>query len=65
MTPMRLRAVVRFRMHYSKLVGIPVEKSLTLSLRQFPKIDDEKGAINNVLYATIVGSLMFIGELSG
>jgi len=46
-------------MHYSKSIDTPVEKSLTMSLNQCPKIDDEKEAMNNVPYATFMGSLMY------
>jgi len=35
------KVLERFRMHYSKPVGTPVEKGLTLSLNQCPKKDKE------------------------
>ena len=46
-------------MHYSKPVDTPVEKGLTLSPDQCPKTDKEKERMNNVLYASAVGSLMY------
>ena len=46
-------------MHYSKPVDTPVEKGLTLSLDQCPKIDKEKEAMSSVPYASAVGSLMY------
>ena len=45
-------------MHYSKPVDTPAEKGLTLSLDQCPKIDKENERMNNVPYASVVGSLM-------
>jgi len=49
----------RFRMHYSKLVDTPVEKGLTLSIDQCPKIDKEKERMSNVPYASAIQSLMY------
>jgi len=49
----------RFRMHYSKSMDTPVEKSLTLSLDQCPKTDKEKERMSSVPYASAVGSLMY------
>ena len=46
-------------MHYSKPIDTPVEKGLTLSLDQCPKIDKEKEAVSNVPYASAVESLMY------
>jgi len=46
-------------MHYSKQVDTPVEKGLTLNLDQCPKIDNEKEAMNNVPYASAMGSLKY------
>jgi len=48
-----------FQMHYSKPVDTPVEKGLTLSLDQCPKIDQEKEKMKDVPYASVVGSLMY------
>ena len=48
----------RFRMHYSKPMDTPVEKGLTLSLDQCPKTGKEKERMNNVPYASAVGSMM-------
>jgi len=42
------RFLERFRMHYYKFVDPPVEKGLTLSLNQCPKIDQEKEKMNDV-----------------
>jgi len=47
-------------MHYSKCVGTPVEKGLTLSLDQCPKTDKEMERMNNVPYASAIGSLMYV-----
>ena len=47
-------------MHYSKPVDTPVEKDLTLNLDQYPRIDQEKEKMRNVLYACAVGSLMYV-----
>ena len=46
-------------MHYSKLVDTPVEKGLILSLDQCPKTYKENERMNNVPYASVVGSLMY------
>ena len=35
------RVVELFWMRYSKIVGVPIERSLTLSLDQCPKLDNE------------------------
>jgi len=45
-------------MHYFKPVDTLVEKGLTLSLDQCPKTDKEKERMNNIPYASAVGSLM-------
>jgi len=46
-------------MHYSKAMDTPVENSLTLSIDQYPKTDKEKERMNNVPYASAIGSLMY------
>ena len=46
-------------MHYSKPVGTPAEKGLTLSLDQCPKIGKDKERMNNVPYESVVGSPMY------
>jgi len=51
------KVLERFRMHYFKLVDTLVEKGLTLILDQCPKTDNEKEAMNDVLYAGAVGGL--------
>jgi len=53
------RVMECFRMHYSKPLDTPVEKSLTLSLDQCPKADQEKEKIRDVPYASAIGSLMY------
>jgi len=53
------KVLERFRMYYSKPVDTSIEKGLTLSLDQCPKIDKEKEAMGNVPYASAVGSLMY------
>jgi len=47
-------------MHYSKPVDTPVERGLTLSLDQCPKIDQEKQKMKDVPYANAVTSLMYV-----
>ena len=54
------RVLERFQMHYSKPMDTPVEKALTLSLDQCPKVDKEKERMINVPYASAVASLMYI-----
>jgi len=49
----------RFRMHYFKPMDTPIEKDLTLSLDQRPKIDKEKEIMNNFPYASAEGCLMY------
>jgi len=46
-------------MHYSRLVDTPVEKGLTLSIDQCPKIGKEQERMSNVPYASAIGSLMY------
>jgi len=46
-------------MHYPKPVDTPVEKGLTLSLDQWPKIDQGKEKIKDVSYASAVRSPMY------
>ena len=46
-------------MHYSKPVDTSVEKDLTLNLDQCPKTDKKKETMNNIPYASAVGSLMY------
>jgi len=53
------RVLERFSMHHSKPVDTPVEKSLTLSLDQCPKTDQEKEKMKDVPYDSAVGSLMY------
>jgi len=45
-------------MYNSKPVNTSIEKGLTLSLNQCPKIDDEIEIVINVSYASVIGSLM-------
>ena len=54
------RVLERFRMHHSKHVDTPVEKGLILSLYQCPKTDQEKEKMEDVPYASAVGSLMYV-----
>ena len=53
------RVLERFRMHYFKPVDTPVEKGLTLSHDQCPKINQKKEKMKDVPYASVVGSLMY------
>ena len=46
-------------MHYSKPVDTPIEQDLILSLDQCPKGDKEKERMNNIPYASAVGSLVY------
>ena len=46
-------------MYYSKPVGNPFDKGLTLSLKQCPKPNKEKEEMSNVPYASAVRSLMY------
>ena len=54
------KVLERIRMHYSKSLDTPVEKGLTLSLDQCPKIDNEKETMNNIPYTSAVGNLMYV-----
>jgi len=54
------RVLERLRMHYSKPIDTPVEKGLTLSLDQSPKIDQEKEKIKHIPYASALGALMYV-----
>ena len=54
------RALECFRVHYFKPVDTLIERGLTLSFDQCPKIDDKKERTRNDPYtAGTVGSLMY------
>ena len=53
------RVSERFRMHCSKPIDTLVEKSLTLSLNQSPKIDQKKEKMKDVPYTSAVENLMY------
>jgi len=53
------RVLECFRMHHSKPIDTPVEKGLSLSLDQCPKVDQEKEKMKDVPYASVVGSLIY------
>ena len=46
-------------MHDSKPMDIPIEKGLSLSVNQCPKIDNKKERIINVPYTSAVESLIY------
>ena len=46
-------------MHHSKPMDSLVEKGLILNLGQCPKTDKEKEMMNNISYASAVGSLVY------
>jgi hypothetical protein len=49
----------RLNMHGSKLVKVPIPIGVKLSADQFPKTQEEEEDMSHVLYAKIVGSLMY------
>lgn len=53
------RILERFRMHYSKPIDTPIEKGQILSTEQSPKTEEEKRQMENVPYASAVGSLIY------
>ncbi|XP_042944486.1 secreted RxLR effector protein 161-like [Carya illinoinensis] len=46
-------------MHNSKPIDTPIEKGYSLSLKHFPKNDEEKKEMTRVPYASAIGSLMY------
>jgi len=46
-------------MHYIKCIDTPIENGITLSLYQYPKIDEENDKISNIPYASPLGSLTY------
>jgi hypothetical protein len=49
----------RFNMHGSKLVKVPIPIGVNLSIDQCPKKKEEEEDMFHVLYAGVVGSLMY------
>ncbi|CAL1383494.1 unnamed protein product [Linum trigynum] len=53
------RALERFNMSKAKAVSTPLGGHFKLSVKHCPTSDEEKEAMKNVPYASIVGSLMY------
>ena len=53
------RMLERYHMQDSKPMDTSVDKSLSLSRDMCPKISEEKKKMSKILYASVVGSLMY------
>ena len=52
------KVLERFQMHYCKPIYTSVKKGLIVSVDLYPETNDEKEVMNNVPYASTMGSLM-------
>ena len=50
----------RFSMNEAKLVSTPLGSHFKLSKEQSPKTEEERDHISKVLYASAIGSLMYV-----
>ena len=49
----------RFNMHGSKPIKVPIPIGVNLSADQCPKTEEEEEDMSHVLYASVVGSLVY------
>jgi hypothetical protein len=53
------KVLSRFSMDGAKLVSTPLESHFRLTNDQLPKMDQEKDYMSKVLYASVMGSLVY------
>jgi hypothetical protein len=54
------KVLKRFRMRNSKKGYLPIVKGILLSVTQSPATDKEKSVMSNILYASAIGSIMYV-----